>query len=252
MIPWEKLDEDKAPDGKPLVLRRRGDEFLITADGYDLMSSEDEGSSRALATLGCAHLPARRPGRVLVGGLGMGYTLRAALDATGPRVQVEVAELVPAVVRWNEGPLAALAGAPLKDPRSELILGDVRKRIRAAGETGATRYDAILLDVDNGPESLAHRQNNALYGDTGVSEAWAALSPGGIFGVWSFGDDRRFTTRLQKQGFQVDVQRVDGSRRGRGRFHWIWIAQRPAQTNKRPHKERPHGRRDRKKIPRSR
>ncbi len=223
MIPWEQLDEDVAPDGERLVLRRRGAEYLIVAGGYDLMSSEDEGSSRALANLGCLHLLPGQPGRVLVGGLGMGYTLRAALDTCGPKVRVEVAELVPAVVRWNQGPLAELAGRPLDDPRCELHIGDIRARIRSAAESS---YDAILLDVDNGPECLAHRQNAKLYDESGLQEAWVALRKGGVLGVWSFSDDKRFTERLARAGFSAEVRKVEGSRKGRGRHHVIWLATR--------------------------
>lgn len=229
MLPWQHLDEGEAPDGKRLELRRRGHEFLILADGYDLMSSEDEGSSRALAELGCAHLSRASAGRVLVGGLGMGYTLRAALDATGPRTTVEVAELVQTVVRWNRGELSALAGAPLADARTELHVGDVRARLRA----GAGRYDAILLDVDNGPDALAHAQNEALYAPRGIAEAHRALTASGVLAVWSFDDDARFTARLARQGFDVAVRRVDGSRKGRGRYHFIWLARRVPTRGKR-------------------
>jgi spermidine synthase len=218
--PWERLGRAEAPDGKALELRRRAHEYLILADGYDLMSSEDEGSSRALAELGCAHLRRGERARVLVGGLGMGYTLRAALDATGPNAAVEVCELVPAVAAWNGEELAALADRPLEDPRAELRVEDVRASIRRA----RGRYDAILLDVDNGPEALAHPQNAALYGRRGLEEARAALRPGGVLGVWSFSDEPRFTRRLEALGFAVRVHRVDGSRKGRGRHHYIWIS----------------------------
>lgn len=188
------------------------------------MSNEDEGSSRALAELGCAHLSGRARGRVLVGGLGMGYTLRAALDCTGAQVAVEIAELVPEVVEWNRGVLAALAGRPLEDARAELVIGDVRAQIAAA----RGRYDAILLDVDNGPSAHAHASNDGLYSGRGVARAWEALRPGGVFGVWSISDDVRFSGRLKRQGFGVEVHRVEGSRKGRGRRHVIWIARRPA------------------------
>jgi spermidine synthase len=221
--PWERLAQSRAPDGNLLELRRRGHEYLILAGGYDLMSSEDESSSRALAELGCAHIRREDAARVLVGGLGMGYTLRAALDATGTRAAVEVAELVEVVAEWNRGELGALAKHPLDDPRAELVVGDVADSIRQA----KGRFDAILLDVDNGPEALAHEANSALYGRRGLKEAWAALRPGGVLGVWSFSDEPRFTARLRAQGFEVDVRRVDGSRKGRGRYHWLWIARRP-------------------------
>ncbi len=219
MIPWETLATAEAPDGEPLELRRRGDEYRIRAGGLELMSTEDEPSSRSLAELGCARLTRGPKTRVLVGGLGMGFTLRAALDLVGSG-RVEVAELVPAVVAWNEGPLGPFAGHPLRDPRCDLFVGDVRVRIRAAKEL----YDAILLDVDNGPIALAHAGNNALYGSRGIAEAYNALKPGGVLGVWSLRDDKRFTVRLRRQGFEARTERVFGSRKDRGREHVIWVA----------------------------
>jgi spermidine synthase len=222
MLPWERLGSAIAPDGEPLELRRRGHEYRIWAGKHELMSNEDEPSSRSLADLGCAHLSSNAPARVLVGGLGMGFTLRAALDRVGPHGVVEIAELVPEVVAWNEGPLGPLAEHPLRDPRTELHVGDVRRRIRAA----SAFYDAILLDVDNGPISVAHTGNDALYSERGIREAFGALRPGGVFGVWSLLDDARFTVRLERRGFDVKVHRVFGSRKGRGREHVIWIAKR--------------------------
>jgi len=221
MQPWETLDSAKAPDGEPLDLRRRGHEFLIRAGGYDLMSSEDDGSSKALSSLGLAAL-GRPANHVLVGGLGMGFTLREALDGVGPEGVVEVAELVEAVVRWNEGPLADVAGRPLEDPRARVFLGDVGERIRKPPQ----RFDAILLDVDNGPDALAHDGNEAIYSARGLAAAREALTPGGVLGVWSFSDDRRFTARCNKAGFRTTVEKVQASRKGRGRFHYIWIAKR--------------------------
>jgi spermidine synthase len=224
VIPWELLDRTEAPDGELLELRRRGHEHVIRAGGHELMSSEDEGSSRSLAELGCAHLREAPKPLVLVGGLGMGFTLRAALDAIGARGVVEVAELVPAVVEWNRnGPLGALANHPLRDPRTKVQVGDVRDCMRA----GRERYDAILLDVDNGPIALAHAANDALYGRAGLATAWNALAPGGVLGVWSLLEDRRFTAKLERQGFDVQAHHVPGSRRGRGRHHVVWTARRP-------------------------
>ncbi len=222
MIPWKSLATAVADDGTTIELRQRGHEFLILAGGYDLMSSEDDASSRALAELGCAHIGAARAASVLVGGLGMGYTLRAALDATGPKARVHVAELVPAVVEWNRGVLADLAGRPLDDPRARLHVGDVRKLIRKGAN-----FDAILLDVDNGPEALAHASNDQLLSPQGLERARAALAADGVLGVWSFSDDAQFTRRLQKHGWNAKAHRVTGSRKGRGRYHYIWIA-RPA------------------------
>jgi spermidine synthase len=222
MLPWEVLARATAPDGQPIELRRRGQELRIRAGGQELMSSEDEPSSRSLAELGCAHLASVDAPVVLVGGLGMGFTLRAALDLVGPRGIVEVAELVPAVVEWNEGVVGALAGHPLRDPRTSLQLGDVRARMRE--RRGA--YDAILLDVDNGPIALAHASNNALYSHRGLDDAYDALRPGGVLGVWSLLDDPRFTKRLRSHRFDAKAHKVFGSKKGRGREHVVWVARR--------------------------
>ncbi len=221
MLPWETLDSATAPDGETLDLRRRGSEFLIRAGGYDLMSSDDDGSSKALASLGIGAL-GRPAMRVLVGGLGMGFTLREALEQVGPGATVEVAELVEAVVAWNRGPLADVAGRPLEDPRAAVFAGDVGRRIRKPPQP----FDAILLDVDNGPDALAHDGNEAIYSAGGLDAARAALTPGGVVAVWSFSDDRRFTARCKKAGFATHVEKVPASRKGRGRFHYVWIAKR--------------------------
>ncbi len=222
MKPWVTLDATTAPDGETIELRQRGHEFLIRAGGYDLMSSDDEGSSKALAELGLAPIRGEAP-RVLIGGLGMGYTLRAALDTLGPGGHVEVAELVDAVVTWNRGPLADVAGRPLEDRRAHVFVGDVAERI---GNPPAP-WHAILLDVDNGPDALAHDRNDGLYGARGLARAFAALVRGGVLGVWSFSDDAGFTKRCRKAGFSTEVHRVSASRKGRGRHHYIWIARRP-------------------------
>jgi spermidine synthase len=222
MQPWQKIASASAPDGALLELRRRGPEYRIWAGGHDLMSSDDAGSSRALAELGCKHVSATKAPRILVGGLGMGFTLRAALDSTGEGAVVEVAELVQAVADWNRGELGALAGRPLDDPRCVLVLADVRLHIRKA----RSLYDAILLDVDNGPSALAHSDNDGLYSHGGLQHAWRALRPGGVLGVWSISEDARFTKRLEQQSFDPEVHRVEGSRKGRGRHHIIWVARR--------------------------
>ncbi len=222
MKPWERLGRANAPDGQPIELRRRGHEYRIWAGGLELMSNEDEPSSRSLAELGCAHLAPSSRTRVLVGGLGMGFTLRAALELVGDGV-VEIAELSEAVVEWNRGPLGPLAGCPLDDPRAELHVGDVRSRIRAS-QAG---YDAILLDVDNGPIALAHADNNALYGERGIDEAWRALRAGGVLAVWSLSDDKRYTKRLSRRGFEARAERVFGSRKDRGREHVVFVACKP-------------------------
>ena len=222
MIPWEKLAKGHAPDGEVLELRRRGHEYLIYAGGYDLMSSEDDASSIALSVHGCAHLDTKSTSKVLVGGLGMGYTLRAALNLVSTTSIVEVAELVSVVVDWNRKWLGELAGNPLGDARTKLLVGDVRAPIRSA----KNKYDAILLDVDNGPEALAHKHNNGLYGKRGIDEAFVALRPGGVLAVWSFDDDASFTRRLEKRGFAVQTHKVSASKKGRGRYHQVWTAKR--------------------------
>lgn len=250
MHAWEEIAQAHAPDGTLLELCRRGSEFLIRAGGFDLMSSEDASSSRALARLGCAHLRehavltdraerverAQRRGRaervpnadsrVLVGGLGMGFTARAALAATSSHTHIEVAELVPEVADWNREPLAELAGRPLEDPRLELLLADVGAVI----DRSRARYDAILLDVDNGPDSLVHLANQRLYDAEGIAAARRALRPAGVLAVWSFCDDDSYTRRLKAAGFKVSVERVTGSGKGRGRHHYIWVAHAPRKA----------------------
>lgn len=225
MKPWQILAEAEAPDGEALVLSRRGHEFLIRAGGHDLMSSRDDLSARALAEIGCsalaeAGLPATP--RVLIGGLGMGFSLAAALERLPANATVEVAELVPAVVEWNRGPLAELAGAPLDDPRTRVLVGDVAELIAAA----RARWDAVLLDVDNGPDALAHEQNAALYRREGLRHAHRALRPGGIYGVWSYSDQGSFARTLEAAGFAASVVPVANRGRNRGRRHFIWLGRR--------------------------
>jgi len=219
MLPWETIAEAEAPDGAPLLLSRRGDEFLIRAGGYDLMSSRDDSSARALATIGCSALGPRAGARVLIGGLGMGYSLAAALEQLPADAEVEVVELVPAVVEWNRGPLAELAGRPLEDPRVRVHIGDVAARIRSI----PAKLDAILLDVDNGPDPLAHDHNAALYGTRGLREARQALRPGGVHAVWSYSDAGGFARMLERAGFDAEIHKIPNPGRNRGRSHAIWL-----------------------------
>jgi spermidine synthase len=224
MRPWETLAEAVAPDGQSLVLRRRGDEYLIRVGGWDLMSSRDDSSARALATVGCGALGRRSGLHVLIGGLGMGYSLAAACELLPDDAVIEVAELVPAVLEWNRGPLADLAGRPLDDPRVRVHLGDVGERIAdARGE-----LDAILLDVDNGPDPLAHDHNARLYGRAGLRAAHRALRPGGVHAVWSYSDTGDFARVLERAGFEASVHRVANRGRDRGRTHAIWLGRRRA------------------------
>lgn len=219
MIPWILLDTAALPGGGDLRLKRRGSEFSIMLGANELMNSRLSGSEEALATLSGARL--RDPGkaRILIGGLGMGFTLRAALPLLGERATIEVAELVPEVVAWARGPMAEVFGGCLDDPRVSVTLADVSKVI-ASAKAG---YDAILLDVDNGPDGLTVEANDALYSDAGLHLAKAALRPGGILAVWSQGPDGRFTGRLKQAGFGVDEHTVRAGR-GRGKRHVIWLA----------------------------
>lgn len=225
MIPWSLLDTAKVPDGfGELRLMRRGEEFSIMSGAIELMNSRLSGSEKALAALACARLrPVARP-RLLIGGLGMGFTLRAALAETGPQAQIVVAELVPAVVAWARGPMAGIFGTSLTDPRVSLFEGDVGDLIRAGGAA----YDAILLDVDNGPGGLTRAANDGLYDANGLRAARAALRPGGILAVWSSGPDRDFTARLRRAGFTVEEARVRANGKGGGARHVIWIAAKAA------------------------
>ena len=225
MIPWENLDRVPAPGGATLSLHRRGHEYVIRVDGKDLMSNRMHGSEDALASLGCAGLAKKKGVRVLIGGLGLGYTLRAALDSLAPDASVEVAELVPGVIAWNRGVLGPLAGSPLEDPRVVVREGDVVAFIAGSRE----RYDAILLDVDNGPDALTSPENARLYGMRGLGRIHGALRRRGVVGIWSVADDPRFTARMMRAGYEVRVERVlarHNATRPSGKRHVIWIAQR--------------------------
>ena len=220
MIPWVHLDTARVPDGEELRLKQRGAEFSIMLGSNELMNSRLSGSEEALATLAIAKLSTSAP-RVLIGGLGMGFTLRAALGVLGPQARVTVAELVPAVIRWARGPMAAIYDGCLDDPRTVLHEGDVGALIRS--EKAA--WDALLLDVDNGPDGLSRAGNDALYDPRGLAQAFAALRHGGVLAVWSSGPDRRFTRSLERAGFVVDETGIRARGKGRGGArHTIWLA----------------------------
>jgi spermidine synthase len=219
--PWELLGETRTPDGTGLTLTRHDREYVIMADGKSLMSSRMHGSEQALASLALRELGATGAS-VLIGGLGMGFTLRAALDALTAEATVIVAELVPAVVEWNRGPLAQLAGDPLRDRRVTVQIGDVAEILRAARE----RFDVVLLDVDNGPDAFTSATNARLYGDEGLATARTALKPGGILAVWSAWEQRRFEQRLRYAGFTVRVERVRARLEKGGPKHTIFLARR--------------------------
>jgi spermidine synthase len=219
MVPWEVLGEATAPDGTQMSLTRRGHEYVILAKGKSLMSNRMHGSEEALATLGLANLPTPAAPHVLVGGLGMGYTLRATLDHLPATAQVDVAELLPAIVEWNRGPLGPLADHPLMDRRARIVPGDVA---RTLGDN-AGRYDAILLDVDNGPAAFTTDFNGGLYDNAGVATAKAALKAGGVLAVWSAWDDRKFEQRLRYAGFTVTVEHVRARLKKGGPYHTIFV-----------------------------
>jgi spermidine synthase len=222
VIPWETLERARAPDGTELVLARRGDELAVRAGGHVLMSSRQHGSEEELAVRALAGVEGRRD--VLVGGLGMGFTLRAVLDRVPTDCRVVVVELVAAVAAWNRGPLSALAGHPLDDRRVTLEVGDVAARIAAA----RGRFDAILLDVDNGPAAVAHDANDRLYGEAGVAACARALREGGALGVWSAGPDARYLSRLSRAGLEATAG-VAAARPGSGARHVVFVARRLRQ-----------------------
>jgi spermidine synthase len=222
MIPLELLDTADLPDGGTLRLMRRGQDFMILFGRNELMSSRLRGSEEALATLAYQRLKGRPRLHMLIGGLGMGFTLRAALGVLPGDAQVTVGELVPKIVEWARGPLAHLFGDSLDDPRVGIEVRDVHAMI--AGSRAA--YDAILLDVDNGPDGLIHLANDRLYDAEGLRAAYAALKPGGVVAIWSAYPDKAFTDRLRRAGFQVDEAKVRATGGRKGAHHVIWLGTR--------------------------
>jgi spermidine synthase len=223
VIPWSLLDTAQVPGGGgELRLMRRGDEFSIMLGQNQLMNSRLSGSEQALATIACERIQTRAQPQILIGGLGMGFTLGAALAVFGARARITVAELVPAVVTWARGPMAKVFGNSLTDPRVRIREADVSHLIRSS----QSAYDAILLDVDNGPEGLTREANDALYDLAGLSATRTALRLGGVFAVWSSAPDLIFTQRLRKTGFDVDEVRLRANGARGGARHVIWIATR--------------------------
>jgi spermidine synthase len=221
MIPWRQLDSAEVPGGEgELRLYARGAEFSIRVAAQELMNSRVYASEDALSEIGCARVTDRKRARVLIGGLGMGYSLRSALTALGSDAKVVVAELVPAVVRWNREVFGHLADHPLRDRRVLVREDDVGAVI--AEQKAA--FDAILLDVDNGPNGLTRLENDTLYGDEGLLRAKAALRPRGVLGIWSAAADRAFVKRLKKAGFEVDEIPNRSRNGGRGSRHTLWLA----------------------------
>jgi spermidine synthase len=217
--PFELLGQTVSPDGTEIKLIRRGDEYLILADGAILMSSRMHGSEEALATFACQRVRTLERPSVLIGGLGMGFTLRATLDLLSPDATVVVAELVPAVVEWNHGPLGPLAGHPLEDKRVRVERGDVA--VILSSRLGP--FDAVLLDVDNGPAAVTASSNAGLYDRQGIAATHAALKMNGVVAVWATREDRKFEQRLGDGGFDVEVQRVRGRLKKGGPHHIIFL-----------------------------
>lgn len=228
MIPWVHLASAAVPDGVgELRLKRRGAEFSIMSGTIELMNSRLSGSEEALATLVAQRLAGRKAPSVLIGGLGMGFTLRAALAAFGSDALITIAELVPEVVDWARGPMAELSAGCLDDPRVTVEIADVAALIRPeTGRGPAPRWDAVLLDVDNGPEGLTRRVNDRLYDHAGLAAARAALKPGGVLAVWSQGPDLAFSKRLRDAGFAVEEVMVRAHRGKKGARHIVWLATR--------------------------
>jgi spermidine synthase len=220
---WELLDGGPVPGTtSTMSLMRRGEELAILVDNRQLMSSRVFGSEEALADLAFDRLGERPQSATLIGGLGMGFTLAAALRRAGPEASVVVAELVPMVRQWGHGPLSHVAGHPLRDPRATVFEGDVADAIRSE----PSRWDAILLDVDNGPSGLTRATNDWLYQWQGLEAARRALRPGGILAVWSAAPDDGFTRRVRRAGFDVEVVGVRSRGKKGGHRHTVWVATR--------------------------
>lgn len=232
MSRWTELGVARIPNSdNQLRLLQRQEEFSIRLPGIqgELMNSRVHGSEEALAELGCASLATVEKARVLIGGLGMGYTLAAALRSVSAGSEVTVAELIPEVVEWNRGPLGECAGLPLEDSRTRVHLGDVAELLREEQPA----FDAILLDVDNGPEGLTHSDNQWLYSLEGLAALYKTLRPEGMLAIWSAGPDQLFSIRLKKTGFKVELRTVR-ARPGKGSRHTIFLARKPWRSFKAP------------------
>jgi spermidine synthase len=228
MIPWLQIDTVRVPGAEvELRLMRRGAEFSMMLGPNELMNSRLSGSEEALATLACRRIEAVKRPHLLIGGLGMGFTLRAALAVLGAEARIMVAELVPAVIAWARGPMADVFGASLDDPRASIRQADVVDVIRSH----PSAFDAILLDVDNGPEGLIRKANDALYNLRGLKIILRALRPGGVLAVWSSGPNPSFTKRLGAAGFEVNEVGVRATTKRSGAHHVIWFAIKPGGTS---------------------
>lgn len=222
MIPREHLGSAQVPGGEELRLYRHGRDFIIVLDRNELMNTRMSGSEEALATMTIERLKGMKAPHLLIGGYGMGFTLRAALAKLGPDAVITVAELVPEIVEWARGPMADLTAGCLDDPRVRLVDADVGDLIAV----GDGLYDAILLDVDNGPDGLVRPENNRIYSMRGLRGAMRSLTPGGVLAVWSAGKDPAFAKRLKDTGFMVDEVKVRARSNGKGAHHVIWFGMR--------------------------
>jgi spermidine synthase len=221
LIARELLDVAQVPGGEELKLFRRGADFMIVLGRNELMNSRMSGSEEALATLACARIAGRKAPHMLIGGYGMGFTLRAALATLPKDTRVTVAELVPEIMTWAKGPMREMTGASLGDPRVRLVEDDVALLVAE----NKRAYDAILLDVDNGPDGLTREENDRLYSREGLAAAKAALRPGGVMAIWSAAPDAAFARRLGQAGFAVEEVAVRARSNGKGPRHVIWLAQ---------------------------
>ena len=222
MIARELLGTAQVPGGEELRLFAHGRDFMIVMGQNELMSTRMRGSEEALATMTLERLSAPAP-HLLIGGYGMGFTLRAAL-AAHPRARATVAELVPEIVEWARGPMADLTSGCLENPRVDLQMGDVLALIDDAADGTSDQYDAIMLDVDNGPDALVHERNRRIYSFAGLRSARAALMPGGVLAIWSAGRDPAFNRRLEKAGFAIEEVEVRARPNNKGPRHVIWFA----------------------------
>jgi spermidine synthase len=216
--PTETLAREKTPDGEELVLSRRDGVYLLSVGGMELMTSRAHGSEDALARLACAAIAGRKAPRVLLGGLGFGYTLRAALDRLPAKAEVVVCEVFPSLLAWNRGVLAGLAGRPLEDRRVKAVLADVGTFL-----DGRERFDAILLDVDNGPEAFTLRSNARLYTVEGLVRLAQSLTAKGVLAVWSAVADPAFEGRLRRAGFEARTERTSSRGGDKGRLDAIFL-----------------------------
>ncbi|QZH74096.1 MAG: spermidine synthase [Erythrobacter sp.] len=225
MLPRHEIATAQIPGGDTLTLVSHGRDFIIMLGRDELMGTRMQFSEEQLAQLTLERLQVPAP-RVLIGGYGMGFTFRAALAALPPEGRVVVAEVVPEILDWAKGPLAELTGDSLNDPRGEVVIADVAALVDDAVDGTTPFFDAILMDVDNGPDGIVREGNERLYTRTGIARMREALTVGGVLAIWSAAPDHKFTGRLKDAGLEVDVQRVRARPNNKGPQHTIWFARR--------------------------